>query len=121
MPTAYDWPVEIPWPPTTASGMHLFPDLTRHAAHDIVRGMLKTNQVLHFMPLVFIELAGDNPRMREIADKVGITERAVQRHVTELRDAGVVKVTRTGRRNSYEIVDTELLAAVRKLVAALDD
>jgi DNA-binding transcriptional regulator LsrR (DeoR family) len=43
------------------------------------------------------------PTTREIAVQVGITERAVQRIVTRLISAGVVKVKKEGRRNSYEL------------------
>ena len=43
------------------------------------------------------------PTTREIAIQVGITERAVQRIVTKLISAGVVKVRKQGRRNSYEL------------------
>ena len=42
-------------------------------------------------------------RMRDVADKVGITERAVQRIVSELEAAGYVSRTRDGRRNTYEV------------------
>ena len=42
-------------------------------------------------------------RMRDIAGHVGITERAAQRIVGDLVDAGYVKRTRTGRRNSYTV------------------
>lgn len=47
----------------------------------------------------------DDPdiRLREVADKVGITERAVQRIVAELEDAGYLAHQRQGRRNHYEI------------------
>ncbi len=47
----------------------------------------------------------DDPdiRLREVADKVGITERAVQRIVAELEDAGYLTHQRQGRRNHYEI------------------
>lgn len=40
-------------------------------------------------------------RLRDVADQVGITERAVQRIVTELEDAGYITRQRNGRRNSY--------------------
>jgi DNA-binding transcriptional regulator LsrR (DeoR family) len=43
------------------------------------------------------------PTTREIAIQVGITERAVQRIVTKLINAGVVTVSKEGRRNSYEL------------------
>ena len=42
-------------------------------------------------------------RMREIADEVGITERAAQRIVGDLVDEGYVARKRVGRRNEYEI------------------
>jgi DNA-binding MarR family transcriptional regulator len=44
-----------------------------------------------------------NVRVREIALSVGITERAVQRILGELDDAGVIARTRHGRRTHYEI------------------
>ena len=42
-------------------------------------------------------------RLREAAERIGITERAVQRIVTDLEDAGVITRTREGRRNHYTI------------------
>lgn len=42
-------------------------------------------------------------RMRDVADLVGITERAVQRIVNELSEAGYLQVTKEGRRNFYEV------------------
>jgi predicted transcriptional regulator len=47
--------------------------------------------------------AGPDRTLREVADSVGVTERAVQRIVGELEDAGVLTRTREGRRNHYEI------------------
>lgn len=43
------------------------------------------------------------PTTREIAIKVGITERAVQRIVTKLIKANIVKIKKEGRRNRYEL------------------
>jgi DNA-binding MarR family transcriptional regulator len=40
-------------------------------------------------------------RTRDIADAVGITERAAQRIVADLAEAGYVETTRVGRRNHY--------------------
>lgn len=48
-----------------------------------------------------------NIRVREIAQAVGITERAVQRILGELEAAGVISRRRNGRRTHYEI-DAEL-------------
>ncbi len=42
-------------------------------------------------------------RMRDVAQVVGITERAVQRIVRELEQAGYISRIRLGRRNSYQI------------------
>jgi len=42
-------------------------------------------------------------RMRDIAEKVAITERAVQRIVSELEEAGYIQRKRTGRRNRYKV------------------
>lgn len=42
-------------------------------------------------------------RLREVAGRIGITERAVQRIVTDLEDAGVITRTREGRRNTYAV------------------
>ena len=42
-------------------------------------------------------------RLRDIADELGITERATQRIVGELVDAGYVHRTREGRRNNYAV------------------
>jgi len=45
-----------------------------------------------------------NMRMRDIASEVGITERAVQRIVADLRDAGYLAGERDGRRVEYTIL-----------------
>jgi predicted transcriptional regulator len=51
---------------------------------------------------VLICLARDpSARLRDVADEVGITERAVQRIVTDLENGGVLTRTREGRRNRY--------------------
>jgi predicted transcriptional regulator len=42
-------------------------------------------------------------RLRDIAERVGITERAVHRIVVELGEAGYVTRERHGRRNQYTI------------------
>ncbi len=53
---------------------------------------------------VLLVLARDtDKRLREIAIEVGITERAVQRIVSELLEAGAITRERVGRRNHYEI------------------
>ena len=42
-------------------------------------------------------------RLREIGERVGITERAAHRIVAELADAGYITRVRAGRRNQYTI------------------
>jgi DNA-binding MarR family transcriptional regulator len=42
-------------------------------------------------------------RLREIGDRIGITERAAHRIVGELADAGYITRERRGRRNHYTI------------------
>lgn len=42
--------------------------------------------------------------LREVAEQVGITERAASRIVHELVQEGALKRTRRGRRNQYEIM-----------------
>jgi DNA-binding MarR family transcriptional regulator len=44
--------------------------------------------------------------MRDIAETVGITERAAQRIVADLVEAGYVQRTRVGRRNRYSVDET---------------
>jgi Winged helix-turn-helix DNA-binding len=47
----------------------------------------------------------DDPgiRLRDIGDRVGITERAAHRIVGELADAGYISRERRGRRNHYAV------------------
>ena len=48
---------------------------------------------------------GQNPdsRLRDVAERVGITERATQRIISELVEAGFVTRIRDGRRNRYRL------------------
>jgi DNA-binding MarR family transcriptional regulator len=53
---------------------------------------------------VLVCLAQDpDARLRDVALSVGITERAVQKIVTDLEEAGVIVRERAGRRNSYRL------------------
>lgn len=42
-------------------------------------------------------------RLRDVAARVGITERAVQRIVTDLEGTGYLTVMKEGRRNRYQV------------------
>jgi hypothetical protein len=54
--------------------------------------------------LVFIVIARDpQARVRDIAERVGITERAAHRIVADLCGEGFVSRTRVGRRTVYDI------------------
>ncbi len=53
---------------------------------------------------VLVSLAADpEARVRDIADRVGITDRAVQLIVADLEAAGYVERRRVGRRNHYTV------------------
>ena len=53
---------------------------------------------------VLLSLASDpDATLREVAERVGITERAAHRIVSELEEEGALKRSREGRRNHYEI------------------
>jgi Winged helix-turn-helix DNA-binding len=54
-------------------------------------------------------------RLRDVAARVGITERAVQRIVTDLEDEGYLAVSKEGRRNRYQLrCDRPLRHAVER-------
>jgi len=53
---------------------------------------------------VLLCVAGNpNVRLRDVATLVGITERAAQRIIAELEDAGYLERERDGRRNIYRL------------------
>ena len=53
---------------------------------------------------VLICIAQDpNTRIRDLAERVGITERGVQRIITELEESGYLTHAREGRRNVYRV------------------
>ena len=66
----------------------------------------------------------DSPRLRDVAARVGITERAVQKIVLDLEREGILTRTREGRRNQYAFdLDRPLrhpLEAHRRVRALID-
>ncbi|AOW94160.1 AsnC family transcriptional regulator [Rhodococcus sp. WMMA185] len=67
-------------------------------------------------------------RHRDLAERVGITERAAQRIVTDLVDAGYLKREKVGRRNRYQLDPTLPLRhplerdhAIGEILAVLQD
>lgn len=47
--------------------------------------------------------------LREVALRVGITERAVQRIVVDLEDSGFIERTKVGRQNHYKVLKNQPL------------
>jgi DNA-binding transcriptional ArsR family regulator len=68
---------------------------------------------------VLVCLAADaTARLRDVAERVGITERAVQHIVADLEAGGLLTRTREGRRNRYALhVDVPLRHPVEAHVA----
>ncbi|MGB5627081.1 MAG: winged helix-turn-helix domain-containing protein [Woeseiaceae bacterium] len=59
----------------------------------------------------------DNPhaRLRDVADRVGITERTAFRLIGELEGAGILERVKEGRRNHYSInTDAHLRHAIEE-------
>lgn len=72
-------------PATTDEGVHQWTFLSNHSH-------------------VLILLDGEpTMRLREVAQQVGITERAVQKIVHDLEEGGYLTRTKDGRRNHYRI------------------
>ncbi len=78
---------KIATPPREPTGepTHRWTFLTNHA-HVLI--------VLHTEPQLVL---------REVAGRVGITERAVQRIVQDLEEGGYLRRERVGRKNRYEV------------------
>jgi DNA-binding IclR family transcriptional regulator len=81
----------------------------------------------HAHVLICIALDPDL-RLRDVAGRVGITERAAQRILHDLVESGYVDRHKVGRRNSYRLRleqpmrhPLEAGHAIRDLVAALSD
>jgi DNA-binding MarR family transcriptional regulator len=75
---------------------------------DISRDVLLTESpgwtfLTNHMHVLLCLYRNPNSTLREVAVRVGITERMVQKIVAELVAAGFTEVTRVGRRNSYSI------------------
>jgi len=77
------------WPQTSAGG----------TLADVPEVQLLTN---HGLALLCVA-RDPGARIRDIAECVGVTERAAHRIVCELCAAGYITRTRNGRRNAYEV------------------
>lgn len=54
--------------------------------------------------VLFSLAAQPDLRLREVAEEIGITERAVQRIVTDLEEAGILTRSREGRRTVGDLL-----------------
>lgn len=71
---------------------------------------------------VLVALARDpGARMRDVAEQVGITERAVQLIVAELVAQGCLRKEKVGRRNRYDVVRGAHLRHELESAVTLDD
>jgi predicted transcriptional regulator len=48
-------------------------------------------------------------KLTELATRVGITERRVREIISDLREAGYLEVTKSGRRNNYVLIEEKPL------------
>ena len=67
---------------------------------DVLHGWTFLSNYAH---VIIILAAQPSLRLREVAARVGITERAVQRIVADLADGGFITTTKIGRRNTYTV------------------
>ena len=71
---------------------------------------------------VLVALARDpDARLRDVADSVGITQRAVQQIVAELVEEGYLRKEKVGRRNTYEVLGNMHLRHEHESQVTVDD
>ena len=81
---------------------------------------VETNYLLTATLQVLLVIALDpGIRMREIAQELHITERAVQRIVDDLNRQGYLAIGRSGRRNTYVINHESVLLKSRQSTVSL--
>ena len=97
----------------------------RHLAKFNSRSMLRMPDAWTFLSNhghVLVCLARDpHARMRDVAEAVGVTERAVQQIVRDLVDQGYLRKDKVGRRNHYEVVRASHLRHPLEAHVALGD
>lgn len=84
----------------TASGRSPVAAPPQPAPESAARWTFLTN---HSHVLILLD-SDEPPVLREVALRVGITERAVQRIIQDLEEGGVVERERVGRRNRYRVM-----------------
>ncbi|MGZ5308272.1 MAG: helix-turn-helix transcriptional regulator [Solirubrobacterales bacterium] len=87
---------------------------------DIERNSLKRPRFLTSNAEVLVCISSDpDIRIRELADRVGITERRAQVIVSDLVESGYVSRERIGRRNRYRVETDSTLTARLKATRSL--
>jgi DNA-binding MarR family transcriptional regulator len=74
----------------------------------------------HAHVMVCLARNGDRP-LREVAVDIGITERAVQRIVTDLEEGGYLVRERVGRQNRYSLILNKALRHSLEAHASIGD
>ncbi len=85
---------------------------TRFSMHEktvILLGMSDWTFLTNYAHVVICLARDPDARLRDVAEQVGITERATQRIVHDLVEEGFIKVEKNGRRNSYKIIKSKHL------------
>ena len=85
--------------PNTSAANVVAPSVGRRTPSNDTHWTFLTNHALAMLCIA----RDPNARIRDIASSVGVTERAAQRIVADLADAGYITRTRVGRRNTYQI------------------
>jgi len=86
------------------------PQPVRSAGRRCHRAGHRTGTFLSNHAHVLVCIAADpEARMRDVAERVGVTERAVQRIVAELEEGGYLVRHKEGRRNRYDVTPSRPL------------
>lgn len=91
--------------PVNGKGKHKGTRATPSESDDGPRWTFLTNHA-HVLTVLASE---PNLVLREVALRVGITERAVQRIVVDLEESGFLEVTKVGRQNQYKVLKNQSL------------
>ena len=89
--------------------------------------MAAWNFFTNYGHVIFILSSCPRMPLREVALNVGITERAVQKIISDLEAGGFIKIKKEGRNNSYKVIgrkrlrhDIEKSCRIEDLVKVID-
>jgi len=77
------------------------PTASRRPTRSAPRGAERWTFLSNHAHVLLCLTSEDGPRLREVAGRVGITERAVQKIVLDLEEEGILERRREGRCNRY--------------------